>query len=100
MRIIRTDESRPNDILSQEERDWVYNGLDCAVTKEVFEVIHPQLDDYTSTTYDLSRSLQGPTLEMRLRGVLVDQQRKAEVIDEFHDKLDQLESQLTRIAPA
>src|ERR1700692_2208418 len=97
MRIIRTDESRPNDILSQEERDWVYNGLDCAITKEVFEVIHPQLDAHTSDTYDLSRSLQGPTLEMRLRGVLVDQQRKAVVIDEFHDKLDRLDDQLTRI---
>lgn len=97
MRIIRTSESRPNDILSQEERDWVYNGLDCAITKEVFEVIHPQLDNHTSATYDLSRSLQGPALEMRLRGVLVDQQRKSEVIDEFHDKLDQLETQLTRI---
>jgi DNA polymerase I-like protein with 3'-5' exonuclease and polymerase domains len=97
MRIIRTNESRPNDILSQEERDWVYNGLDCAITKEVFEVIHPQLDEHTSETYDLSRSLQGPALEMRLRGVLVDQHRKAEVIDEFHEKLDLLDEQLTRI---
>lgn len=97
MRIIRTHESRPNDILTTEEREWTYNGLDCAITREVFEVIHPQLDDHTSSTYDLSRSLQGPTLEMRLRGVLVDQQRKAEVIDEFHDKLDQLDAQLTRI---
>lgn len=97
MRIIRTNESRPNDILTHEEREWTYNGLDCAITREVYEVIHPQLDACTSATYDLSRSLQGPALEMRLRGVLVDQQRKAEVIDEFHEKLDQLDDQLTRI---
>jgi DNA polymerase I-like protein with 3'-5' exonuclease and polymerase domains len=97
MRIIRTNESRPNDILSQEERDFVYNGLDCCITREVFDVIHPQLDEHTSATYDLSRALQGPALEMRLRGVLVDQHRKAEVIDEFHEKLDLLDEQLTRI---
>jgi DNA polymerase-1 len=34
---------------------------------------------------------------MRCRGVLVDQARRAQVIDEFHDHLDQLERQLDRI---
>lgn len=96
MRIIQTSESQPGE-LDAFEREVVYNGLDCAITLEVLEGLLPQLDHHTSQTYDFSRALQGPTLEMRLRGVLVDASRKAEVIDEFHDKLERLEAQLERI---
>lgn len=97
MRIIRTHEQSPNSELSAFEREQVYNGLDCAVTMEVLESILPQLDDHTQATYDFSRALQGPVLEMRLRGVLVDQARKAQVISEYYDKIDQLEEQLEEI---
>lgn len=97
MRIIRTDEAKPDDITNQWERDQVYNGLDCCVTAEVLAATLSQLDDTTSPTYEFSKALQGPALEMRLRGVLVDQARKAEVIDAYHDKIDQLEQQLEQI---
>lgn len=97
MRIIRTNETRPNADVDQWEREQVYNGLDCCVTAEVLDALLPQLDAVTERTYTFSRSLQGPALEMRLRGVLVDQARKSEVIDEFFDQIDILESQLLRI---
>ncbi len=97
MRIIRTNETQPNYIPNQQEKDWVYNGLDCCVTAEVLEAIRHQLDDQTSATYEFSKALQGPALEMRLRGVLVDQRRKQEVIDEFYDHIDRLEMQLEQI---
>lgn len=97
MRIIRTDEQTPNSVHDQQVLDWIYNGLDCAVTSEVFESIFPQLDDYTNRTYDFSRALQGPALEMRLRGVLVDSQRKTQVIEEFREHISTLEDQLDRI---
>lgn len=57
----------------------------------------PQLDEHTKATYNFSRALQGPALEMRLRGVLIDQQRKAEVIDQYFDNLEVLERNLERI---
>lgn len=97
MKIINTATSQPDDIPDQFTRDQVYNGLDCCVTLEVLENIHPQLDDHTSVTYDFSRALQGPALEMRLRGVLTDKTRKAEVIDEFYAKIERLETQLEQI---
>lgn len=97
MRIIRTDLSKPDDLINQTERDWVYNGLDCCITREVFDNMVPQLGPETSATYDLSRRLQGPLLEVGLRGVRIDQPRKAEVIEELHQNLDQLERQLDRI---
>lgn len=96
-RIIHTDKSKPDDFINQWERDQVYNGLDCCITREVLDATLPQLGPETSATYDFSRSLQGPALEMSLRGILVDQQRKAEVIDEFYDKIDILERNLERI---
>ncbi len=96
-RIIRTDTSQPEDIPSQMERDWVYNGLDCCVTAEVLEACLPQLDEHTQATYDFSRALQAPALEMSLRGVLVDRIRLAEVLDDFYNKIDMLERNLERI---
>jgi DNA polymerase-1 len=96
MKVIRTDLVGPDD-LSGQEKEWVYNGLDCVITREVLDVLLPQLDDKTSGTYSFSRDLQAPILEMRCRGVLIDQARRAEVIDEYFTKLDQLEEQLNRI---
>lgn len=97
MRIIRTDQTSPNSIPDPEKLEDIYNGLDCAITSEVLQTILPQLDETTRHTYDFSRALQAPALEMRLRGVLVDQRRKTEVIHEYRDKISQLEDQLDRI---
>ena len=57
---------------SNQDREHIYNGLDSALTFEIFEVLEKQLDEVTSKTYKLERSLQGPVLEMQLRGVLID----------------------------
>lgn len=96
MKIISTAQTDPES-LDKFSRDMVYNGLDCIITAEVFNAIHGQLDNHTAATYAFSKELQGPVLDMRLRGVLVDQARKSEVLDEYHDKLDQFESALTTI---
>lgn len=96
MKIIDTSTTLPTD-LTPFEREQVYNGMDCCVTAEIIEVLLPQLDEHTSATYDFSRALQGPALEMRLRGVKVDERRKAEVIELYHEQIERLEAQLERI---
>lgn len=96
MKIIPTHETKP-ELLKAHEREWIYNGLDCCITKEVWEAIHPQLDPVTSRTYAFSRALQGPALEMRLRGFRIDKAKKARVIGDFLDKIDLLETNLERI---
>lgn len=96
MKIIRSSEAESIS-MSTFEHDQYYNGLDCAVTLEAFEEMFPDLDNHTAATYRFSKDLQGPALEMRLRGVLVDQARKAQVVDEMFDKLDTLERNLDRI---
>src|SRR5690348_9250883 len=97
MKIVHTERQSPDDIENQWIRDQVYNGLDCCVTAEVLDAILSQLDPDTSPTYGFSRALQAPILEMRLRGVLIDQARKAEVIDLYLDQIDRLEHNLDRI---
>lgn len=94
--IIQTNRMDPSRLKGR-EREWVYNGLDCLITAELLEVLKPQLDHHTSRTYQFSKDLQGPVLEMRLRGVLVDQRRKNMVLDAYHETLDRLEKQLERI---
>ena len=96
MKVIHTDADDPK-ALSSQEREWVYNGLDCCVTAEVLDALLPQLDNSTGATYAFSKDLQGPVLEMRLRGVAIDQTRRAEVIDEYYDTLSRLEDQLEKI---
>jgi DNA polymerase I len=97
MKIIETHTLDPASI-PPTERDWVYNGLDCCITAEVLEKLLPQLDYHTSATYDFSRKLQGPALEMRLRGVKIDKFRKGEVIEEYYRKIDLLERNLEKLA--
>ena len=96
MKVIHTDADDPK-ALSSQEREWVYNGLDCCVTAEVLDALLPQLDNSTGATYVFSKDLQGPVLEMRLRGVAIDQTRRAEVIDEYYGTLSRLEDQLEKI---
>src|SRR5271166_5817581 len=96
VKIIHTDLTDPF-TLRGFERDQVYNGLDVCVTHEILPRMLAQLDPLTSRTYQFERDLQGPVLEMRLRGCLVDQSRRAEVIDQFWETLDQLEADLNRI---
>lgn len=96
MKIIDTSVTMPHQ-LTPWERSQVYNGLDCCITHEVFQVIEQQLDPITSATYDFSRELQGPVLEMRLRGVAIDFERRDQVIEDYHEQLEILESQLERL---
>lgn len=98
MRIIQTANLTPSSLKTETEKLWVYNGLDCCVTMEVLDVLLPQLDNQTSATYAFSRELQGPALDMRLRGVLVDHARKQSVIHNFLEQISEIETQLETIA--
>lgn len=99
MKAIKTHLLTPSDLslMSQTELLWVYNGLDCCVTDEVLGVIKPQLDNQTRATYEFEKALQGPCLEMKLRGILVDQHRRDEVIEKYQEQVDVLQTNLDTI---
>lgn len=83
--------------LSHNTREWVYNGLDVCVTYEVRDSLLAVLDDTTRKTYELSKSLQAPVLDMSMRGILVDERNRTQVLHKFQGQLGQLERQLTRL---
>ncbi len=97
MKIIDTADLTPTSLTSQMEKDWVYNGLDCCLTLEIFNEISPQLDNASSQAYELSRSFQAPVLEMGLRGIRIDAVTRAESIAAYEADILRLEKQLNRI---
>jgi DNA polymerase-1 len=97
MRIISTGNLRPDTPLTRNEKDWVYNGLDCCVTQEILEALLPQVDNIAGGTYAFSRDLQAPILEMAMRGLLVNQRRRGEVLQKFREQILTLSDQLTEI---
>jgi DNA polymerase I-like protein with 3'-5' exonuclease and polymerase domains len=96
-RIINTADLLETSALDYNAREWVYNGLDCAVTLELRDAMLPLLDNVTASTYAFSRALQAPVLEMTMRGVLVDEQQRAAVLASYRDQIDLLDRQLTRL---
>lgn len=99
MRIIYTDQIDPTN-LPQQDKLPLYNGLDCLICREVFDEIHPLLDEETSAVYRFSRALQAPILEIDLRGVLVDTFQRAQMIRRLSSDLIRLEELLNRYAIA
>jgi DNA polymerase I-like protein with 3'-5' exonuclease and polymerase domains len=96
MKIIRTHEVDLGS-LNEWERDQIYNGLDVCVTHDAFKGLDAQRDNVTTATYDLSKCLQGPVIEMACRGVLVDQARRHDILREFYHLLNLVEARLERI---
>lgn len=99
MRLIKTHEITPADLafMGETEKLWVYNGLDCCVTAEVLDAIAPQFDPQTRATYEFSKALQAPVLEMKIRGILVDQERRNEVLKEYECQLAAIAASLEEI---
>lgn len=98
MKAIKTHKLSPLTMpASQTELLWLYNGLDCCVTSEVLDAIKPQLDNQTRTTYEFEKALQAPVLEMRVRGILVDQEQRDKVIHEYEQQRGQIADSLNTI---
>jgi DNA polymerase-1 len=80
-----------------DEQRWIYNGLDAVVTAEVLQALLAQADDVALRTYEFSKALQAPVLEMNLRGMLVNKRAKLKLVQEIKQKIVRLEEQLHAI---
>lgn len=99
MKIIKTHELTPASLasMSQTELLWIYNALDCCLTEEIFGVISTQLDNQTRAIYEFSKALQAPVLEMKLRGILVDQHRRGIALKRYQEQIDVIQGNLDQI---
>ena len=72
-------------------------ALTVALPMRILDVLLLQLDKHTTRTYDFSLALQAPVLDMRMRGVRVDEGQRMVLIMQYKDAIEKLEDNLERI---
>lgn len=81
--------------------DWtlsqVYNGLDCAVTREVLPVVQDLSFPEADLIYDFERAMMAPAIEASLRGIKIDLTQRDEMISEVEGRLAKVRSWLGRL---
>lgn len=82
---------------SASEVYWIYNGLDCCITMEVFEVLLPQLDDVSRETYRVSMATIAPVMEMMLEGLPVSHTERDKAYRSYEKLYHQLEAGWKRL---
>jgi len=86
--------------LSANEASWIYNGLDCCVTAEIFnkltELIEADLPN-VKATYNASCAKLAPIMEMSIRGTYIDEGARQQTIKELEKDLASLDAKFQRI---
>lgn len=105
MKVFDTSTLNENSIkvLNSDEASWVYNGLDCCVTAEIYTELMGQLADEpkeVQETYDFALRKLAPILEMSLRGTHIDDEAKKKTIAELEKELAKLDERFQRIMAA
>ena len=95
---IDTSELRPFG-LSPGENLQTYCGLDCCVTLEVWEELQ-RLFNQPPQIYNFERALQGPYLEIMLRGIAVDAQGRRDAASVLRERIAGLQRTLNELAMA
>ena len=70
------------------------------VTSEILGVLLPQLNPNPQWVYDFERSLQGPALNMMLRGVLVDTVERERVLHSLRIEDQRLREYFNKLSAA
>lgn len=79
----------------------VYNGLDCCVTRMVFDAIEPMLkDETTRRVYNFEMACLKPALTMMFRGIRVDPNKKLQAAEELERTAARHEKILAILAEA
>lgn len=87
-------------VLSSDEASWVYNGLDCCVTAEVYQNLICQLADEPENvkeTYYQALNKLAPILEMSMRGTKIDEAARRKSIAELSEELKRLDEKFQRL---
>ncbi len=82
------------------KRLWIYNGLDCAVTRQCADAILPAPDDPSIISYNFVRAMQAPALDMMLRGIFINPLERQRTKDRLEAQKVQYETLLNRLARA
>lgn len=88
------------DSCSPDEKHFLYNGMDCCLTLEIFHQLQINATKQSRLIYDFERALQSPALEMMLRGFRIDTVYKNESISALQSQARRLQQHLDKLAIA
>lgn len=88
---------REGEPLDEATTDWVYNGLDCALTRELFEALEPQLNGTSRRTYEFEKAMQAPVLDMTFQGATIDVAAREIARARVEDDRERISANLQRI---
>lgn len=100
MRKYNTTNLMPRTRLSPNEASWIYNGLDCCLTLELFNEFVDQLSqepENVQETYATALRKVPPILFMNMDGILVDTAAKSRVLAELKNELSRIQKNFDRI---
>jgi len=86
--------------LSSSQAAYIYNGLDCCVTAEVYNELMDQLKTEPPNvreTYENTLAKLAPIMEMSMRGIYIDEEARQGTIDYFEKQLVKLDQKFQRI---
>lgn len=90
--------------LDQNFTHWSYNALDSAVTLRVHERLSERLASLNSpharTSYSFVRAMQGPAMDMMLRGMMIQQKVRQDETARYTAIRDKAQALLDRLADA
>jgi len=101
MRITLTEMEQQLGDYSEFEIHQIYNAMDCCVTYEVSDPIHDQVKKSNLTPiYSFAKALQGPAIDMMLRGVRIDSAKREITRQKLHRDLRRLRQICNKYADA
>lgn len=77
---------------------WIYNGLDCAITREILPILQEQLNPNSTRIYRFTRGMLAPAMQMMLRGFKINKVLRAELTSKFEYEREKLERNLNKIS--
>lgn len=76
---------------------WAYGALDVTGTLDVFRVLHPRLTPGQARTYAFERALQAPALSAMIRGTLVNEYERDEMVKQLKKEVSREERLLSKL---
>ena len=86
--------------LNNNEAAWIYNGLDCCVTAEIFDTLSGQMEDETpgvQETYKMCLNKLAPIMEMTLRGTYINEDARRKTVAELEKDLAYVDGNLQHL---
>jgi len=86
--------------LNSDETMWVYNGLDCCLTHEIWGELADMVAEEAQITYDFEMNMLGPALAMTRRGLRVDSEKIETMRDAITKRKNMFQRRLDMVAEA